>query len=67
MAEMSVDEATRYLTIYANTGMRVAAAADELHYNRKTMYKKLRLAGGVFGIDPFDFYELARVLVKEEE
>jgi len=63
---MGVEEAIHYLTTYANTGMRVAAAADVLYVNRKTMYKKLREAGGVFGIDPFDFYELASVLLKEE-
>lgn len=62
---MSTDEAMKYLITYANTGMRVAAASDVMYCNRKTMYKKLRLAGSAFGIDPFDFYELASVLLKE--
>ena len=61
---MSVDEALEVLTTYANTGMRVATAAEVMHWNRKTMYKKIRLAGSAYGIDPFDFYELASVLVK---
>lgn len=67
MAEMTKEEAMKYLTVYANTGMRVSASADILYVNRKTMYKKLREAGGMFGVDPFDFYELAKVFEKEEQ
>lgn len=58
-------EQTVILDAYARNGMCISAAAAELHYDRRTVKRKLLSAGRSLGIDPFDFYDLAEYLLTE--
>ena len=58
---MSEDE-RQLLEAYAESGMRVKSVAEELHFDRRTVHRKLAMIKKKTGHDPLEFHGLAALL-----
>ena len=67
MRELLTDEEIVLLKTYAKFNLRIQPVADEMHYHRRTIFKKLFQIYGKTGLNPHNFWDLVNLINQVDE
>lgn len=67
MREMLTDEEIVLLRTYAKFNLRIQPVADEMHYHRRTIFKKLFQIYSKTGLNPHNFWDLVSLIRQVDE
>lgn len=62
MRELLTEEEIILLRTYAKYNIKIQPVADEMHYHRRTIFKKLTTIYKKTGFNPHSFWDLAEII-----
>lgn len=62
MRELLTEEEIILLRTYARFNLKIQPVADEMHYHRRTIFKKMFLVYKKTGLNPRNFWDLVELL-----
>lgn len=67
MKEFLTEEEITILRSYAKFNLRIQPVADEMHYHRRTIFKKLFQIYSKTGLNPHNFWDLVSLIRQVDE
>lgn len=67
MRELLTEEEISLLRLFADHNMKVLPVAEEMHFHRRTIFKKLFKIYSKTGLNPHNFWDLVSLIRQVDE